>query len=215
MHLVVDLNQGGPVCRAHCRRGMRGSPDTSFERLLVLDWFGLDLGGDGAERLFKKRPDLLVFSSPRRDRMPIDDAARISVYHEYRMIPGVQSNRVGGLGADAIQVKKLLAQLGCGKGEQFFQRAFELIIEESDKRFQSCRLLAEIARGTDEALEAAKLHPANSRNAQKLRLPEILEGALHIGPCGVLCQVGSDNNLKLRLRRPPVLRTPGTIELVV
>ena len=65
--------------------------------------------------------------------MPIDNAARISINHEYRMIAGIQSNRVGSLRADTIQIEKLFAELRCGLREKFLQRSFVMIIEESDE----------------------------------------------------------------------------------
>src|SRR3989442_7427535 len=86
--------------------------------------------------------DFLVSRAGGEDAVAIQDPAGISIYHEYRMLGGIEQDGGGCLRADALQRQQFLAQLVRGVGQQAAKRAAITPVEKWHERFSAARLLA-------------------------------------------------------------------------
>src|SRR5215472_5343666 len=102
VHLVVDLDERRASGAAHRRGRMSGSAEAGFELGCGL---GFVLLGERAQGSFEQSPDFVVISLCGKDLVTVQNPPGIGVNHEYRMIPGIEENRICGLRAYAMQIE--------------------------------------------------------------------------------------------------------------
>ena len=85
------------------------------------------------------------------------------------------------------------------------ERTSMFCLQERDERFQLEGLLAEIAGGTNQC-EQVRNRNATDAAAERAVASEYGDGALHVGPTGILREDRADDNLEARSTGPPVLR---------
>src|SRR6266487_1699551 len=140
--------------------------------------------------------------------MALRNSSSVGVNHENRMLSGVEQNRVGSFGTYVFESKEFIAEFGSGLREHFLQRTAIGSIEECHKQFEASRLLAEVTRGADQCLQTPNRDSANPGNAQYVSGTQFVEREFNIRPVRILREIGSDDDLKLSPRRPPMLWPP-------
>jgi len=135
----------------------------------------------------------------------LGDAAQILIGDGDGMAEGVKQNGVGCLGADAGQGQQACAQGGCGAGGEAIERTRELLVEHRDEGFERGRLARVKAGGLNEALQLF-----DGERAQAVD-----ERAFDGFPCGVLREVGAEDDFKGSFCGPPMLGAIGLEEPIV
>src|SRR5947209_1302888 len=136
VELVVMLGQVATLHAAHARNRMA--------RLGPLLQYLEQLRFGAADGALDQVSDLLVADLFADDSVPFQNAARISVHYEYRMISRIEQNGIGSFRSHAIQGQQLSAKLLCFLGEHAIQRAAVFFIQISDKGFQTLGFLPEV-----------------------------------------------------------------------
>src|SRR5579864_3716294 len=131
------------------------------------------------------------------------------------MVSCVEKNRVGSLRSHSVQLEQLFPKLGSRPGKEFVQRTLVLLIEECDESLEPPCLLPKIPGGANQPFQPRKTDLPDAFNAQKAGGAQVCQCSLHIGPGRVLRQVCPGNHLEPGLRRPPMLWSPGRIQLTV
>jgi hypothetical protein len=129
--------------------------------------------GDGFfqwnQRFLEHFPNLFIVRCFGENLVAGENPPRVSIYHEDRMVAGVEQNGIGGFGADPVQVEKFFAKLFRGTGKQLGQRALVPLVQKRDEKFQSFCFLPEISRGANQALDLSQRCAADSSNAEQAR----------------------------------------------
>ena len=147
--------------------------------------------------------------------MTFEQAPRVGVNDEDRMVAGVEQDGVGGFRPDAVDREQLFAQRRGWHAEHFGERAVVLLSEKADECFQFLRFLAEVAGRADELGEFGEWDCFDRAGLEELRAVEVGDGRFDVGPRGVLDQDSADDDLEAGSAGPPVLRTVGGEEGVV
>lgn len=140
------------------------------------------------------------------------DAARVSVDDEYGLGRGVEDDRVGGLGADAIDRQQFLAQALDIAPEQVRQLAAVLVVQKSHERFQLFRLEVVIAGGADQFRYACLARAVQALRLEQSRTFQILHCLFDVRPRRVLRQDRPYDHLERGIAGPPVLGTEMCVE---
>jgi hypothetical protein len=85
-------------------------------------------------------------------------------------------------------------------------------VEKFNEYLQALGFLAEIAGGTDQFFQLRQRCAANAADGKESSFAEIGEGALDVGPGGILGEVGAHDHFERRLTGPPVLGSPSLVE---
>src|SRR5689334_9713415 len=149
------------------------------------------------------------------ETVPFQDPAGVGVNDERRMIAGIEQDGIRGLRADPVEREQLFAQPGGRYGEHAIERTAVAGVEILNESLQSTRFLTEVSGAADELFEFGERSTTNATKREHPRGSQLLKRALDVGPSGVLRQVGADDHLETRLRRPPMLRAPLSIQQVV
>ncbi len=154
MHLVIDLGQSSALRRAHDRRRMCR---TVHHRPASLVCYDIN-GGLGRQRepAFKQFTNLFIRRIFAKDFVPAQNAPRIRIHNEHRMISGIEENGIGSLWTDAIQIEQLFAQPSCGLRKHSGQRSRIPLIQELNEELQPSGFLPEVSRGPNQALQGAQ-----------------------------------------------------------
>jgi len=141
--------------------------------------------------------------------MALEDAPCVGVNDEHAVLPSVQEDGVGGFWADAVDGQELLAKFGGGRGEKLVEGASMPSAEKADEGLQLASFLAEIAGAANQLGEARSGDFFNGRRGKEPFAAKAGDGALHVGPGGVLGQDGADDDFEAGAAGPPVLRAVG------
>src|SRR6266446_952145 len=159
--------------------------------------------GSFAQRLLEQLSDKVITHSAGNNLVPFQNASRVSVHNKNWVIAGIQQNRVGGLRPYTIDGEQFVAELGGWLREHPLERSAVTLIEKAHKRFQPLRFLPKVTRRANQLLKLRLRRAPDSADGQKPRSPKVAERPLNVRPRSVLRQVGPNNYLEPRLRRPP------------
>src|SRR6266849_4993562 len=171
--------------------------------------------GCSAQCLLEQLSNFVIAGRARNNLVPFQNTPRVSVHNEGRVIAGIQQNRVRRLRPYAVEREQLVAKFGRWPREHPRQRPAVTLIEKAHKRFQPLRFLPEVTRRANQLLKLRLRRTPDSADRQKPRFPKVAERPLNVCPRSVLRQVGPNNYFEARLRRPPVLSSPGGKQRVV
>jgi len=171
-------------------------------------------GGVGGQALFEEGANFLVGGFGASQRVTLENAPSVGIDDEDFMIAGVQEDGVGGFRANAVDGKELLAELAGGGGQELVERALVVMAKEANEGLEFPSFLAEIAGGADELSESREGNAFDGRGGEELFAAEPGEGALDVGPSGVLGEDGADDDFETGPAGPPVLRAMGGEERV-
>src|SRR5713226_169660 len=171
--------------------------------------------GCSAQCLLEQLSNFVVAGGAGNNLMPFQNTPRVSVHNKGRVIAGIQQNRVRRLRSYPVEREQFLPKFGRWPREHPRKRPAVTLIEKAHKRFQPLRFLPEVTRRANQLLKLRLRRAPDSADRQKPRSPKVAERPLNVRPRSVLRQVGPDNYLEPRLRRPPVLSSPGGKQRVV
>ena len=171
--------------------------------------------GAGGQVTFKDCPNLLVRFFPRGQVMTFENSAGVGIHNEHGMIAGIEEDGVGRLWADAMDGKELFAKNISSSVEHSGEGAAVSLAEELDKGSELAGFLAEIARGADEVGKFWFGELFEGLGGKKLVAAQFAEGALDVGPAGILREDGSDDHFEAGAGGPPMLRSVGLEESLV
>src|SRR5208337_4787435 len=163
-------------------------------------------GGAEGQAVLKEGANFLVGLFAMGDMVALQNAPGISVNHEHRVLPGVEEDGIGGFGADAVNGEELLPENGGRRAKHFRKRALVGVPQETYKRFQLPRLLAEVAGGANPPGQAGGRDAFDGDRGEQFLAAQIADGAFDVAPAGVLREDGSNNDFEAGSSRPPVLR---------
>ena len=122
MHLVVHLHQGCAMGSTHGRWRMSGAANTGFQMGGQRCGSILLFAGDRSQPTLKQGPNVLVICARPKNAVAVENAARVSIDNENRMISRIKQNGVCCLRAHAIQAEKFIAKLIGRPREELIQR---------------------------------------------------------------------------------------------
>jgi hypothetical protein len=175
-----------------------------YERVELIE--ELMVGGQGR---FEEIADFVVGEFGMSMAVAFEDAARVGIDDENRMLTGVEKNGIGGFRADAAQGEQLLAKKWSGGGEHFREGAAVGFEEKVYEGFESFGFLAEIAGRAQQPRNPRGMNTAYSVRCEDASSAQIANGALDVGPRSVLGEDGTDDDFKAGTARPPVLGAVG------
>ena len=143
------------------------------------------------------------------------DALGVGVDNEDLFVAGIKKDGIGGLRADTVNGEELFAQLGGGGPEHARERTGIFRAKKADEGFQFFCFLAEVAGRANQRGEAAQGNAFQSERSEQTPAAEIGDGALDVGPGGILGEDGADDNFEGRFCRPPILRAEGVKKRLV
>src|SRR5713101_7592635 len=173
------------------------------------------VSGRRRQCLLEQLSNFVIAGRARNNLVPFQNTPRVSVHYKGRVIAGIQQNRVRRLRPYPIEREQFVAEFARWAREHPGQRPAVTLIEKAHKRFQPLRLLSEVTRRANQLLKFRLRRAPDSADRQKPRFPKVAERPLNVCPRSVLRQVGPDNYFEARLRRPPVLSSPGGKQRVV
>src|SRR3984893_6788206 len=110
--------------------------------------------------------------------MAFEQAAGIGIDDEDGTLTGIEKNTVGRFWADAMDGEQLCAQNGRGSAKHFRQRAMVFRAKEGGEGFQFLGLLAEVARGANQASKAQRGVRIDSAGVAEATRPTAFHGSL-------------------------------------
>ena len=140
--------------------------------------------------------------------MAIEDAAGVGVNDEDRMISGIEKNGVRGLRALRRSGSAVFREATCGFGEESIQRAAVFRVEEGDEGLEPSSPSGGNNRRSESGVRVSRDALAGFRRCSAIPLPGVARVQLHVGPCGVLGQVGANDDFETGFGGPPMLRLP-------
>jgi len=149
-----------------------------------------------ADGLFDHRANFFVTGFFMDDSMTEQNAARVCVYDEDRMIARVEQDGVGGFRANAVEFQQLGSELCSRLGKHAVQRSRILPVKECDERLEIARFLAEVAGRPHERFKFIERQITHCADAESVGATQVDQGFLHVAPIGVLREISADDHFK-------------------
>src|ERR1700687_378635 len=141
------------------------------------------LGRDSfAQCPLEQLSNLVIFASAGNNLVALQNAPRVSVHDEDRVIAGIQKNRVCGLWPHTIEREQFVAEFSRWPCEHPLKRSVVALIEKTHKSFQPLRFLPEVTRRANQLLKLMLRRATDSADGQQSRSPKIAERLLNICP---------------------------------
>src|SRR5215469_3995454 len=135
-----------------------------------------------------------------------ENAFRVGVDDEDFFVARVEKDRVGGLGADAVNSEKFFAEFESGSFKHSREGTGVFGAKEAHEGFQFFRFLTKVAGRANQRSEPGEGNAFESERSEKAFAAEVGDGAFDVRPRGVLGEDGADDDFEGRARGPPILR---------